>query len=263
MPCAVIGGVPIEYDKRLQAHLRDRDQVAFRESWQVEVIRAKSRTRVTGRPDAIVSQLQEPGWKEAHVLCFRPGSKSARRKLRDQLVPYFRFRWLDNGLLELFPHSVDCFIEKMNSDLRKEESWIEEIKPSSVGSALLLPISSFDCEDHLEKMWQLASHAADEDTMREILRKLTEFKESHHRPVEGGPRCWVDIRERIFDHRGPWHGTAPFPRSSKYSFSIPDGFHYDVTAAHGRRFRLVDYMGEYYAAGAGDHINVDPHGWVV
>src|SRR5215510_12610225 len=72
------------------------------------------------------------------------------------------------------------------------------------------------------------------------------------------PRSSTNFRH----HTGPLHGITPSPRGRKYSFAIPQGFHYDVTTTHGRAFTLWDPLGTECSADDGGHLSVDPHGYV-
>ena len=39
---------------------------------------------------------------------------------------------------------------------------------------------------------------------------------------------WIDDRDLIFGRNGARHADAPFPRGWKFSYRLPDGFHYDI-----------------------------------
>src|SRR5207249_6144647 len=91
---------------------------------------------------------------------------------------------------------------------------------------------------------------------------VDDFRGRHWLPVPAGGRRWVDSSNRIFDHTGARHGRPPFPRGWKYSYRIPDGFHFDVTVLDDRAFVLCDALGANHTADAGGYLNVDPHGYV-
>jgi len=66
----------------------------------------------------------------------------------------------------------------------------------------------------------------------------------------------------IFGRDGPPHTGAPFPRGWKFSYRLPDGFHYDVKHLEQRRFFIIDAVGMRHPSGAKGYINVDPHGYI-
>src|ERR1019366_3085581 len=73
---------------------------------------------------------------------------------------------------------------------------------------------------------------------------------------------WIDDRDLIFGREGPRHADAPFPREWKFSYRLPDGFHYDVQHLEQRKFSISDVAGIRHASGVKGYINVDPHGYV-
>jgi len=73
---------------------------------------------------------------------------------------------------------------------------------------------------------------------------------------------WIDDRDLIFGRNGSRHADAPFPRGWKFSYRLPDGFHYDVVHLERRKFSLTDIGGALHITVANGHLNIDPHGYV-
>src|SRR5918992_2493778 len=71
---------------------------------------------------------------------------------------------------------------------------------------------------------------------------------------------WVDGNDCVFDHTGPRHGTAPFPRNWKYSYRMEDGFHYDVCDRNQRAFQIADQSNTVHRIKSSGYINLDAHG---
>lgn len=177
-------------------------------------------------------------------------------------MPYFRFRWLDNDLLGYFPDRVAEFISRISALLEEEEYWIRDVKPSNTHSPLVLPQTTFSAHRAVRNVWDLAAEAAGNDRIKGAALAIQSFQQHHGHKMDSGQRAWADTGGRAFDYSGQRHGTAPFPRSWKYSYAIPPGFHFDVTAINGREFSITDSVGVRHTAAARGYFNVDPHGSV-
>ncbi|MBI4179172.1 hypothetical protein HY522_07110 [bacterium] len=197
-----------------------------------------------------------------HVLGLSLQDAAVKADIGRKIRPYFRFIWLANRVLGHFPHSVGSFIEAVNTVLEQEDLWAETVKPRDTASPLLLPACSFEADGQCHGIWGAAEQFGDAGNIVGAARAIHRFHAIHWQSTREGPRRWKDLSSRVFNHMGPAHGIAPFPRGWKYSFRLPDGFHYDVTEAEGRAFVLLDIANVRHAVEKGRYLNIDPHGYV-
>jgi hypothetical protein len=197
----------------------------------------------------------------AHLFVFHGREKPEENRVIATFVPYFRLRWLPHTLLKLIPHQVNNFFGVINQFLSEELEWIETVKPRGESCSLLLPQCSFSAAAGVGHLWTAATEAGIE-RIRLAARVREQFESTHWSARRNGARAWTDVDGRVFDHRGPRHGVAPFPRGWKFSYEVVVGFHFDVTSRDSRAFHVVASDGHRHAAREDGHINIDPHGYV-
>src|SRR6266496_4327721 len=229
--------MPTSNHQRLRACLK-AGSTAYRPGWEIHFI-----TTGHGNPQiaarAVHAALAKAATStDSHVIGLSTQDGQVRRDVARQIKPYFRFAWINNALLAHFPHRVPEFVAGLNLLLEQEETWASLVRPTHTDSPLLLPACSFVTAH--DTLWSRVEEFGDLLMIRAAARAVDAFRADHWRPTTAGPRRWVDDGFLIFDHSGPRHGTAPFPRSWKYSFRIPDGFHYDVSSARSREFGFSD-----------------------
>lgn len=261
MPVAILAGIPNTYVQRFRASLQ-RGESAYRAGWVVHYV-AIGRTTPEIRETEIEKTLETASTQEApHVIGISKQGGPVHREIAERIRPYFRFLWLDNHLLSHLPHQVPQFISAFNAVLGQEEVWASEVRPGNDASPLLLPACSFEAHPRCRTLWNLAEQYGEVGNIHAAGRALEVFRSEHWRPTPSNARGWVDAERRVFDHRGERHGVAPFPRGWKYSFRIPDGFHFDVTDLDGAEFVLRDVASGRHAIERGGYLNIDPHGHV-
>ena len=259
MPTAIIAGLPLDSDRRVQSALKQR--VPFPDVWEVKWMRSNSQT-----PGLAPSQLEGAAQTAsstggAHLIIFRGRKKHEDDLVVAQVAPYFRVRWVERTLLKLIPHSMDQLFEAINEFLSEELEWINTVKPHDESCCLLLPESAFSAAADVRHLWTAAAEAGVE-RIRFAARASERFKCRHWLPHQNGSRGWIDSDDRVFDHRGARHGVAPFPRAWKFSYQVVPGFHFDVTSRVSRAFHVHAFDGRRHAVSQPGHINIDPHGYV-
>lgn len=260
MRTALVVGLPIAPAVRLRRAVQ-RSQVTVPPGWQLEVLRSRHRASVS-IDLKVLTQWLEHDFAGAHVMCFKPPEAREQDRIRSFVLPYFRFRWLQNSLLSSLPANIGDFVTRLSDVLLEEERWASAVRPSDERSPLLLPESSFAAASIVRTAWTVAASASSQEEIEKAARAVEEFQRWHWRRYGAGRRAWLDIGGRVFDDTGARHGRAPFPRSWKYSYQVSDGFHYDVTSGDGREFHLLDRYGQRHRVLTAGHINVDPHGYV-
>ena len=262
MPTAIIAGLPPDIDRRIQSALKQRDP--FRGVWQVIWMRSKDRIPglAPSQLDSTVQTASSVGG--AHFFIFRGRDKYEEDLLVAKVAPYFRVRWVGRELLKLTSRSMDStdqFFEAINQFLGEELEWIQTVKPHDESCCLLFQECAFSAAGDVRHLWTVASEAGIE-RIRLAARASEQFKFRHWLRHKNGSRAWIDGDDRVFDHRGPRHGVAPFPRAWKFSYQVVSGFHFDVTSRVLRAFHVHASDGCRHAASEGEHINIDPHGYV-
>jgi len=189
--------------------------------------------------------------------------------------PYFRFRWIEDGLLwSISSNDAGPFVEMLRAALAEEDEWAARVQPHSFNSPLMLPEYSFRCSAPHTSLWKRSMSYGDRDCVPSAEKAIRAFENTYYRRVEFQPigqprraqRKWADDIDLIFHDQGERHGVAPPPRDWKYSYQIAQGFHFDVTQAHQRPFSLTDAEGVVHRVPSKEHlkhINLDPHGFVI
>jgi hypothetical protein len=259
MPAVIIAGLPIDADRRVRSTLKQRNPLPA--EWQL--IWLRSNGRVPGLTPGQLGSAWDVATTSggAHFLIFRGRDRGDENFVIKEIAPYFRVRWLDGILLKLIPHRIDDWFRAIRGVLDEEIEWIETVKPQDVSCCLLLPECAFAPSSAVRHVWSAATESGIE-RIRLAARAVNRFHDLHWHPTKNGARGWIDTENRFFDHRGPLHGLAPFPRSWKYSYRVADGFHYDVTSKLSRAFHVNSADGNRHGASGAAHINIDPHGYV-
>lgn len=260
MLAAIIGGLPLDLEKRVHVAL-ERGDAVITDEWAIAWMPAKGRSPGLA-PSQIASVLGKASdLGGAHVLIFRGGEAEIDASVVAQIAPYFRVRWLDKRLLTLIPHSIGEFCAAITDVLKEELEWSAAVKPQDESCCLLLPECAFAANYAVKHLWEIAGQQGIE-RIRGAALASERFKSAHWLRRDDVRRAWIDEEGRAFDHHGPRHGVAPFPRSWKFSYQLPGGFHFDVTAMDSRAFRVIDWDKRRHAVSGLKHVNIDPHGYV-
>jgi hypothetical protein len=262
IPTAIVAGLPSDIDRRVQAALKKSS--ALSPKWTVTWIRSHSRLQglVPSQIEMVRSKAADVGG--AHLLVFRGRDRSEEDLIATEVGPYFRVRWLDHTWPKLIPHDLPRFFANINDVLAEELTWRELVKPQDESCCLLLPQRAFVAAAEVQHVWHAATEPGTE-RIKLAAKAAEKFGLRHwmaHHNQRHASRNWIDNYDRVFDHRGPRHGAAPFPRSWKYSFEIASGFHFDVTSRTSRAFHVYAHDGTRHGAAGTDHVNIDPHGVV-
>jgi hypothetical protein len=151
-------------------------------------------------------------------------------------------------------------LERLATDLAEEEQWAFRIKPTDMGSPLLLPECSFSVGGGHRNLWRHARGYGDQANIEGAAKAVREFGRAYLRKQEHYQ--WIDDRDLIFGRNGPRHADAPFPRGWKFSYHLLDGFHYDIKHLEARKFSITDVAGTLHLSVPKGYINIDPHGYV-
>lgn len=123
-------------------------------------------------------------------------------------------------------------------------------------SPLLLPEEQFAAEDSTKDMWGRAYGVGQrKDSLGAVAEVVSRFRRHHYHQ-----RGWRDTAALVFNKKAP-HGTHGLPtwRRRKFTFALPDGFHFDVAHERGRPFELTsaDGIRKTYRR----YANIDAYGY--
>ena len=196
-----------------------------------------------------------------HIFGF--SQQHHRSELVSELALSFRFRWCDQlvKLLNCLPTPNPVpFLERLAVEFAEEEEWSSRVKPTDMGSPLLLPECSFSVGSRHKDLWRHARSYGDQANVQGAVKAVQKFEQIYLRKEQYYQ--WIDDRDLIFSRNGPHHAKAPFPRGWKVSFRLPEGFHYDIKHLEQRKFSITDFEGKRYSLVANGYVNMDPHGYV-
>ncbi|WP_159085691.1 hypothetical protein [Burkholderia sp. MSMB0856] len=257
MPTALIAGLPAAWMTRVKSSLAKCE--ALPDDWKITYLQGRNSHYpcVSDKDVAqILSRAAEGGG--THVIGI--SSKRDREQISRQVLPFFRFRWLDP---EPFEHQQDAEIQNgVVAALTEEDAWRRAVMPTDKNSPLLLPQTCFTTKI-APSIWDEAAKWGDKGQLVSAQKQLNSFKQAHSKRVGGNDHpYWVDLSDRKWDYNGAPHGAPPAPRGWKYSFSIPDGFHFDVTHKGDKEFTFTDCTRKLHSVKGSGWLNVDAHGFV-
>ena len=260
MPIAIILGLVKGMSERIKAQVTQG--VRFREGWTVRFQPATG-----ARNDILNSDIRAALFHarevvdSVHIFAITNQGGDAKKKVTCQIVPAFRFRWLPGEWLSLpYPTPIE-FISRVNELLIDEEDWRARVQPKDQTSPLLLPQMTFSTA--LSDIWDMAARYGAGNNLG-CENRLQAFHQRHWKQHANGHYArksyWTDDHLRVFDHTGAAHAAAPLERSWKFSYRIPEGFHYDLRQAQGRKFIARGAISERQVENDG-YINIDPYGY--
>ena len=196
----------------------------------------------------------QPSHHGTHILAFHFRVDQRSRFERDVRGRH-RLVWMDMALAGKW--GTTDFIQRLQEMADFEMEWRGAIRPPGVSSPLMLPESAFDAAAAVAPIWARAQRVqAGRDALAAVVPLAKRFRLEHYRRA-----AWVDIRERNFAVATARHAFhVPADRRWKFTFPIPQGFHYDVSALKGGRFNIRDHTRASQAVR--QHVNVDCHGYL-
>ena len=259
METAILLGIPSPYVARLRNAMDS--QGGLPGAWSLLFVPAPKKNPEINRGTVRQACHFADKHQSPHIMGF--STQQHRSELAAEIVQSFRFRWCDqlvSHLNSLATPNPGPFLERLAADLAEEEQWSSRIRPMDMGSPLLLPECSFSAGGGHKSLGRHARSYGDEANIEGAAKAIREFERAYLRKLEHYQ--WIDDRDLIFGRNGARHADAPFPRGWKFSYRLPDGFHYDIMHLEKRKFSLKDIGGALHTTAANGHINMDPHGYV-
>ena len=246
MPLLIIAGVPSSYLKRNRAYDPQFDR------WNVKFIGSKSQRSPDLRScwNAVISVAAEDK-DGAHIFAYHNRESdypSFNADMRDR----FRLVWMRRETLNHFGSAQ--YSENLQALVDFEVQWRKMLRPRSVSEPSLLPETAFSpirCKD----MWErIRSINLKRDNLDRVVKLISHFRETHYRRG-----FWQDEKGLQFKRAPESHGPFPPYGRIKFSFKVPEGFHYNVqNARHNRGFTVIDAEGQVQPFNK--YTNIDCHG---
>ena len=161
METAILIGIPSPYVARLRNALDS--QGGLPGTWSLLFVPAPRKE--PGINQGTVRQACRFADKHSspHILGF--STQQSRSELAAEIARCFRFRWCDQlvrCLSYLATPNPAPFLERLATDLAEEEQWAFRIKPTDMGSPLLLPECSFSVGGGHRNLWRHARGYGDQ-----------------------------------------------------------------------------------------------------
>jgi hypothetical protein len=196
----------------------------------------------------------------AHV--YAVSSDRERQQIEHRISPYFRFRWLPTRVVGLTGKGeVEPLIETLTAATTEDEYWLEHVKPKDSASPLILP-QIFVTTRPLSEMWRLSLSYNNEGHLQAAATLIDRFTKEHRKRVDRFDNTpWLSADEWIWDDGGERHGDPDFPNDWKYSFRLPNGFHFDVSPLNKKnKTSFPDLHGTRHSFN--QYLNITAHGEV-
>ena len=249
-PLALVAGIPLALHQRTP-------QEPSCEGWDVRTIPSMKPRKCdfSGISTRVFNQADDAETSSHDGVHLIVAHEGHRDQLKEGLrLRCYRVAWLPEAVARQY--GQPAFEKELCDLLAFEMSWRTTLRPS-VDSPLLLPEEQFAAEGSTKDMWKRVFGVGQrKDGLGAVAKTVDRFRR-RHRHKHG----WRDTKALVFDRHGPPHGTHGLPtwRRRKFTFALPDGFHFDVTHEKERQFELTaaDGMSQRYHS----HANVDAYGY--
>ena len=187
----------------------------------------------------------------AHIFAYHYLGKD-HGKFRKLLYDRHRLIWMDLDTLN--EYGSEEYWEMIQEQADFEVQWRRHLRPKGPDAASFLPQPSFS-PINATQMWErIRLVNAQHDDLTSVARLLVLFRNTHYRNG-----IWKDAKGIQFKATKDKHAHhAPYG-TTKFTFRLPDGSHYDVKREENRRgFSVTDFEGNVRTFKR--RTNIDIHG---
>ena len=246
MPLLIIAGVHTSVTSRNKGYVPRVDD------WNVKMVPSREKTK----PDlhscwteVLAEASKDP--EGAHVFAYHY-REDEYPKFNSEMHDRHRLVWMARDTLGYYGSAK--YTKMIEHHLEFELRWRDKLRPRGVDAAGILPERSFSpktCED----MWsRMRSVRLNKDNLDRVFALVRHFRDTHY-----GTGRWEDDRGLLFKVASDRHGLNPPYGSFKFTYLLPEGFHYDVRRKIGNRgFTVEDVEGRSHQFR--NYTNIDPHG---
>ena len=179
-----------------------------------------------------VAQVLEEASKDGGGHVFGISVDRGRARVEQQIKPYFRFRWINpSAVAKVGQRDFEPLIAELERAILEDAAWIESVKPKNPASPLALPGTLFKAKGEFANLWTRCEAYGDIGAIRAAGALINKFTASFRKPIDTNKNektPWLDHADWVWKDDGEEHGTAVFPKNWKYSWSVPEKFHFDV-----------------------------------
>lgn len=193
---------------------------------------------------------------------FGVSAEKTRNQIEDLISPHFRFRWIDAKTIGRVGTGDEApLVAALSAATQEENYWLTNVKPKDSASPLVLP-EIFCAKRDFSGLWRLANSYNNEGHLQAAATLIERFTRYHRRHADGFSKTpWQDDDSWIWNDDGERHGDPEFPNEDwKYSFRLPDGFHFDVSPSAKGKFFFTDIHKNRHKFKK--HLNITAHGEV-
>jgi hypothetical protein len=247
-PLLIIAGIP------QGIYIRHKRYLPKVRGWQIALIpsRDHARANLSTCLDDILSMADRASSDGVHVV--------AAHYIDDEqpaLTKWFyarhRVMWMDRSYLRVYgTPKFDDYIQAV-SDFESE--WRLSLRPLAVKDALMLPECAFVAASEVRELWRRSQVVSpSRDNIPAVTKLAEKFSAAHLRAA-----TWIDEREKCFSYAGKRHADHVVDALTwKFTFKIPDGFHFDVKNQRDRAFNITNHAGDTFRFNK--YTNCDCHG---
>lgn len=178
-----------------------------------------------------VAQVLEEAQRLNGAHVFGVSVSRTRVEIARSIKSYFRFRWIDpTAIGQTAQGHFEPLIEELERAILEEDVWVEHVKPSDPASPLALPNGLFKTKGEFSNLWARCEGYGDVEAIRATGTLIHKFTTTYRKTVDtrNEKTPWLDEDDWVWKDGGEEHGKAPFPKNWKYSWSVPERFHFDV-----------------------------------
>lgn len=248
MPLSIIAGISLPHIRQ------NKGFVPTAPGWSIKVIPAANRADLSTCWKQVLALANGSSVDGTHILAYHKPEKE-RGFYERSVYSRHRLVWLEPTDLRVYGTSE--FNESIRRILDFESDWRKRIRPATPASPLILPETAFDAERDVEDLWRRGQWVrVGYDEIESVCRLSERFYMLHHTG-----NCWVDGRRRRFVPTSAKHGGhVEDSRLWKYTFRVPEWFHFDVDCPGRGAFFIRDHDGISHKVTR--HTNIDCHGHI-
>jgi hypothetical protein len=208
-----------------------------------------------------VGELLDIAGEQDGATIFGVSEQKTRSEIECMIKPHFRFRWIDvRAVKRVGGGDAEPLLAALEAATLEENYWIQNIRPKDSTSPLVLP-EIFCAKKDLSTFWRLANSYNNQGHLQAAASQIEKFTRYHRRRTDGFANTpWRDDDSWVWDDNGERHGTPLFPEEWKYSFKLPDGFHFDVSPFEKGKTFFTDKNNQRHSFKR--HLNITAHGEV-
>ena len=248
MPLLIIAGVPASVIRRNKNYAPEIDD------WDVLLVPSRDSRKADLKScwrDVLERASEDSHGTHVFAYHYREDEYPGFNKI---MHDRHRLIWMQRNTLNVF--GTCLYTEVIEEHLAFERIWRDKLRPQGVDAPGLLPESSFSskrCNDMWSRIRSVHLHKDDIDRVYLLTRY---FRNSHY-----GKGRWEDSRGLEFKAAPARHGSNPPYGRFKFTYQLPEGFHYDVRSSSGNRdFTVEDIEGKLHRFQT--YTNIDCHGSV-